>query len=152
MEHVEHLEALNERRIQARDLARAATTTGTATIISVPVTSPLAEPTYQPPKNTQPTYSGDYSCTGLEALWDEAGGSVSAAFIAAEIATAESGGNPNAISPTDDFGLWQINGSHGSLATLNPLGNARAAVAISSDGTDWSPWTTYTAGLYIGRC
>jgi hypothetical protein len=71
-----------------------------------------------------PTSSGSYSCSGLESLWKEAGGSSGTAFMAAEIAMAESGGNPNAISPTDDFGLWQINGSHGSMATLNPLGNA----------------------------
>ena len=64
----------------------------------------------------------------------------------------ESGGNPNAISPTDDFGLWQINGSHGSMATLNPAGNARSAVSISSDGRNWGPWTTYTSGAYRGKC
>jgi hypothetical protein len=85
-------------------------------------------------------------------LWVSQGGRKSAEFIAAEIATAESGGNPFAISPTDDFGLWQINASHGALATLNPVGNARAAITISDDGTDWFPWTTYTSGAYVGRC
>ena len=64
----------------------------------------------------------------------------------------ESGGNPNAISPTDDFGLWQINGSHGSMATLNPAGNARSAVSISDNGRNWGPWTTYTSGAYRGKC
>jgi cell wall-associated NlpC family hydrolase len=98
------------------------------------------------------TSGGDYSCSALEGLWEEAGGSSGAAFMAAEIATAESGGNPNAESPTDDFGLWQINGSHGSMATLNPLGNARAAVSISGDGSNWGPWTTYTSGAYQGKC
>ena len=72
--------------------------------------------------------------------------------MAAEIAMAESGGNPNAVSPTDDFGLWQINGSHGSEATLNPLGNAEAAVAISGGGSNWGAWTTFTSGAYAGRC
>ncbi len=99
-----------------------------------------------------PTSAGTYSCGGLEALWEEAGGSSGEAVMAAEIAMAESGGNPNAISPTDDFGLWQINGSHGAEATLNPLGNARAAVDISGDGSNWSPWTTYVTGAYAGRC
>jgi hypothetical protein len=93
-----------------------------------------------------------YSCAGLEQLWEQAGGSSAQAFMAAEIAMAESGGNPNAISPTDDFGLWQINGSHGSLATLNPLQNAKSAVILSGDGTNWGPWTTYHSGAYIGRC
>src|ERR1700744_573144 len=62
--------------------------------------------------HSAPTTShGSYSCFALESLWEEAGGSSGTAFMAAEIATAESGGNPNAVSPTDDFGLWQINGS-----------------------------------------
>jgi hypothetical protein len=95
---------------------------------------------------------GVYSCSGLETLWKNAGGSSGEAFTAAEIAMAESGGNPNAISPTDDFGLWQINGSHGSMATLNPAGNARSAVSISNDGRNWGPWTTYTSGAYRGKC
>ena len=95
---------------------------------------------------------GHYSCSALESLWEEAGGSSGTAFMAAEIATAESGGNPNAVSPTDDFGLWQINGSHGSMATLDPLGNAKAAISISNDGHSWGAWTTYTSGAYSGRC
>jgi len=98
------------------------------------------------------TLSGTLSCSGLERLWEEAGGNPADAFMAAEIAMAESGGNQYAHSPTDDFGYWQINGVHGSLATYDPYGNARAAVIISSDGTDWYPWTTYTSGAYVGRC
>ena len=95
---------------------------------------------------------GQYSCSGLEQLWEQAGGSPGAAVMAADIAMAESGGNPNAISPTNDFGLWQINGSNGSLATLNPFQNAKSAITLSSNGTNWSPWTTYRTGAYAGRC
>ena len=95
---------------------------------------------------------GTLSCSGLERLWDMAGGNPAHAFIAAEIAMAESGGRQYAHSPTNDFGYWQINGSHGSMATYDPLGNARAAIALSSNGTHWSPWTTYTGGAYRGRC
>jgi LysM repeat protein len=96
--------------------------------------------------------SGDYSCTDLERLWDAAGGNPGAAFMAAEIAMAESGGNPNAISPTDDYGLWQINASNGALATLNPYKNAQSAIILSGDGRNWDAWTTYTSGAYYGRC
>jgi hypothetical protein len=103
--------------------------------------------------HSAPTEShGIYSCSALESVWEEAGGSSGTAFMAAEIAKAESGGNPNAVSPTDDFGLWQINGSHGSMATLDPLGNARAAISISDGGHDWGAWTTFTSGAYSGRC
>jgi LysM repeat protein len=96
--------------------------------------------------------SGTLSCSGLEQLWESAGGSSAEAFMAAEIAEAESGGNQYALSPTDDYGYWQINASHGSMATFNALGNAKAAISISDDGTNWGPWTTYTTGAYEGRC
>lgn len=100
----------------------------------------------------QSAATGMYSCSGLEQLWEQAGGSATDAFMAAEIAEAESGGNPNAISPTADYGLWQINRSNGSLATLNPYQNARSAIILSHDGTDWDPWTTYHSGAYYGKC
>ena len=97
--------------------------------------------------------SGTLGCSGLEALWEAAGGSHAKAFMAAEIAMAESGGRQYALSPTNDYGYWQINGSHGpAMATFDPIGNAKAAIAISHDGTDWYPWTTYTSGAYAGRC
>jgi Lysozyme like domain/LysM domain len=96
---------------------------------------------------------GTLDCSGLENLWESAGGSHTEAFMAAEIAEAESGGNQYALSPTDDYGYWQINASHGpGMATFNAMGNARAAVAISDDGQDWDPWTTYTMGLFEGKC
>jgi LysM repeat protein len=95
---------------------------------------------------------GSYSCSALEQEWEAAGGSAAHAFMAAEIAMAESGGNPNAISPTDDFGLWQINGSNGALATLNAFQNAKSAIILSDDGTNWGAWTTYHSGAYYGRC
>lgn len=88
---------------------------------------------------------------GLESLWESAGGSYSAAFTAAEIAIAESGGQQYATGAAGEEGYWQINPVNGSLATYNPYGNARSAIILSDDGTNWSPWTTYTHGLYIGR-
>ena len=97
--------------------------------------------------------SGTLTCSGLESLWEAAGGSHGEAFMAAEIAMAESGGNQYALSPTNDYGYWQINGSHGpAMATFNPIGNAKAAIAISDDGSNWGAWTTYTSGAYAGRC
>jgi LysM repeat protein len=97
--------------------------------------------------------SGTLGCSGLEALWEAGGGSHAEAFTAAEIAMAESGGRQYALSPTNDYGYWQINGSHGPAeATFNPIGNAEAAIAISGNGTDWGPWTTYVTGAYEGRC
>jgi hypothetical protein len=99
-----------------------------------------------------PTAKGDYSQSQLQQLWIAAGGNPSKALIASAIAMAESGGDPNATdndsNGTIDRGLWQINSVHGAQSTYNPLQNARAAIAISSNGTNWEPWVTYQKGLY----
>jgi hypothetical protein len=102
------------------------------------------------------TEHGTLGCAGLETLWRAAGGSPSAAFTAAEIAEAESSGRQYATNAngngTTDRGYWQINSIHGSLSTFSAYGNARAAVQLSRDGADWTPWTTYQTGAYAGRC
>jgi LysM repeat protein len=120
---------------------------------------------YGPPASTTPTtqggsgvlstsasLSGTLGCAGLEELWDEAGGSAARAVMAASIAMAESSGQQYATGAAGERGYWQINPDHGSLSTYDPLGNAKAAVIISGDGTNWTPWTTYTSGAYLGRC
>ena len=100
--------------------------------------------------------AGTLSCSGLEALWESAGGSPGAAFMAAEIARAESSGRQHATDDdgngTVDRGYWQVNSIHGALSTYDPAGNARAAVQISDDGTNWSPWVTYQTDAYQGQC
>jgi LysM repeat protein len=95
---------------------------------------------------------GALSCSGLESLWASAGGSAAAAATAASIAMAESGGNQYATGTVGERGYWQINPVNGALSTYDPLGNAHAAVVMSANGTNWSPWTTFTSGLYAGRC
>jgi LysM repeat protein len=96
--------------------------------------------------------SGTLSCNGLEELWEEAGGSHAEAFMAAEIAMAESSGRQFATGPVGERGYWQIHPIHGALSTYDPLGNAKAAVIISGNGRNWTPWTTFTSGAYRGRC
>jgi LysM repeat protein len=96
--------------------------------------------------------AGTLSCTGLEQLWVNAGGSAAAEVTAASIAMAESGGNQFATGTVGERGYWQINPVNGALSTYDPYGNARAAVVMSADGANWSPWTTYTSGAYAGRC
>jgi hypothetical protein len=101
--------------------------------------------------------SGTLNCRQLETLWEKAGGNPGAAFTAAEIAMAESGGREYATdrntNGTTDRGYWQVNdGAWGALSTFAPLGNAKAAVSISGNGTNWSPWVTYDSGAYRGRC
>lgn len=101
---------------------------------------------YNAAGNVQFTYAQ------LEGIWTQAGGSSQAAPIAAAIAMAESGGNSTATDDDSngsvDRGLWQINSVHGAQSTYDVMGNARAAIAISNNGQNWSPWTTYTNGAY----
>jgi LysM repeat protein len=101
---------------------------------------------------TTTNLSGTLNCSGLEALWVKAGGSPAVEVTAASIAMAESGGNQFATGTVGERGYWQINPVNGSLSTYDPYGNARAAVIMSGNGTNWSPWTTYTSGAYAGRC
>ena len=101
--------------------------------------------------------SGTLNCPQLESLWDANGGNPAHAFIAAEVAEAESAGEQyatdNDSDGTQDRGYWQINSTHGPiLSTYNADGNARAAIIISYDGTNWSAWTTYVTGAFQGRC
>lgn len=98
------------------------------------------------------TAGGQYDRKMLEALWVKEGGNPSAQHMAAAIALAESSGNPNSENHnTDgsiDRGLWQINSVHGAQSTFNIPANTKAAISISSNGRDWSPWATYKNGAY----
>jgi hypothetical protein len=90
-----------------------------------------------------------YTFSQLEQLWTDNGGPSVFAPMAAAIALAESGGGADTVSCTNDVGLWQINPTyHPGQATFDPNGNARAAVSISNNGTNWRPWSTaYSDGL-----
>lgn len=94
-----------------------------------------------------------YSYSQLETLWINAGGPRAVAPLMAAIAMAESGGNSQAVSPTNDYGLWQINSTNfnvvpgGQSGVFNPENNAKAAVAIyHSQGLN--AWSTYRTGAY----
>jgi LysM repeat protein len=127
-------------------------------VLSVPA-DPPATMAYTPKHATRTTMltssttlSGTLGCAALEELWEQAGGSSGQAVTAASIAMAESSGQQFATGAAGERGYWQINPDHGALSTYDPLGNAKAAVAISDDGTNWTPWTTFTSGIYRGRC
>lgn len=79
---------------------------------------------------------------------------VAGARILSAIGMAESSGRLRAVNHntngTDDFGKYQINDVNGysrkQLATAAK--QAKAAKAISKNGTDFSPWVTYNTGAY----
>lgn len=69
---------------------------------------------------------------------------------ATRVATCESNMDPNAVSPTNDHGLFQINAIHRSAFSqvtgrpwaeiYNPVWNARFAKHLY-DSQGWRPWT-----------
>lgn len=96
----------------------------------------------------------NYTYGQLRDLWVRAGGRADQADMAAAVAMAESGGRNVRSKPntngTTDVGPWQINTVHGPLASLDPLTNARAAVSLSANGTNWRPWCTAWTGSCSG--
>jgi len=93
----------------------------------------------------------------LQALALSVGFPAASVPTAAAVAMAESGGNPQAvgdlnITPGGSEGLWQINlkahPSYDAARLFDPAYNAQAALAISSGGTNWNPWSTFKSGAY----
>lgn len=116
-----------------------------------------------------PGSNGRYSFDQLKQLWINYGGNPQNAAMAAAVALAESGGNPNAINKNKnsagqvtsiDYGLWQINSKYngGSPAYYDPVTNVKATIAISKNGASWRSWcSAYSdnrcgdrGGTYLG--
>jgi hypothetical protein len=97
-----------------------------------------------PAQPAAPAASGIFSFSGLEALWEKAGGP---SWAAAEMATiaerCESGGNPRAYnSSSTASGLWQILGLPFPGDPFDPETNAAMAVAKFKDaGDSYAPWS-----------
>lgn len=102
------------------------------------------------------TSSGQVTFTyaQLEGIWIAAGGNPQNAAMAAAVAMAESGGSTQATdydsNGSVDRGLWQINSVNGSQSSYDVMTNARAAVALSNNGTNWRPWCTAWNGGCCG--
>lgn len=99
-----------------------------------------------------PVVSGNYTHAQLMQLWQSVGGSAATANNAACHAIQESSGNPTATSRNPDggtnVGLWQLDTPGGKGAgysvqqLMDPVTNARVALAGSNGGRDWSAWAT----------
>jgi Lysozyme like domain len=95
--------------------------------------------------------------------WIQAGGNPQAAQMAEAIADASSGLNPNTKITNPDgsivVGLWLIPQNGSPPGSTDPLANARAAVQLSNNGTNWSQWCTawsdndcgLNGGTYLGE-
>lgn len=94
---------------------------------------------------------GTYTHASLMTLWQAAGGSASTANNAACHAMQESSGRPAVTSANPDggtnVGLWQLDtrgvGAGYTVAELSdPMTNARITVEATSDGANWSEWSS----------
>ena len=95
--------------------------------------------------------------------WIQAGGNPQAADMAAAVADAESGLNGAATRTNPDgsvgIGLWLIPQNGTPPGSTDPLANARAAVQLSQNGTDWTQWCSTWSdnncgennGTYLGQ-
>lgn len=85
--------------------------------------------------------------------WREVGGNPAYQVKMVAIAMAESGLDPDIVGPTDDWGLWQINGVHRHDSwgdwtyILEPDMNARFAIGISNNGVNVAPWAVCYANI-----
>lgn len=75
------------------------------------------------------------------------------ARMALAICMAESGCRPRAVSPTGDYGVFQVNHRWHPQYTIQQLFdykiNTQAAYLISSGGRNWNPWSTYRNRSYL---
>lgn len=94
---------------------------------------------------------GSISPQAVASYWVQAGGLPAAASLMAQIAMAESGDQPGIVQKgqpyaTTGWGLWQITPGNSvpsvgiNQALLNPLANARAAVAKFNAAGGFQPW------------
>lgn len=115
-----------------------------------------------PNTNPQPTGQG-MTYDQVENTWIKAGGNPQAAAMAAAVADSESGLNPAATRQNPDgttgVGLWLLPSNGMPPGTTDPVANARAAVQLSTNGTDWSQWCStwsdnncgVNGGTYLGE-
>ena len=121
--------------------------------VSKPITAPVhitaPVPTVQAsvvqPAPT-PIILASYTCTTYSSLFNQYNWN---SAVAMAICQAESSGNPNAVSDTDDYGLMQIHQGlelYGSQI-YNPAFNiSEAYQKYLTQG--WNAWTSYNDGVY----
>lgn len=106
--------------------------------------SPLTTTTTATNEPTNTDGSQSLTMADVENIWIQAGGNPQAAAMAAAVADASSGLNPNATETDSNgnqtVGLWLISTTGSPAGSTDPIANARAAVQLSQNGTDWSSW------------
>lgn len=97
--------------------------------------------------------SGHLSQAQIRDLWVEQHGPPSQSEIAGAVGMAESQGDPDALGPPTQYGravgVMQILGAVLPGDLRDPHVNMRNAIKKWRDARGWTPWTTYTSGLYL---
>jgi LysM domain len=110
-------------------------------IRSLPSSSPGSGHAVAPAIRSSGDLSGTLSFSGLEQLWEAAGGPDWAASSAAAVAECESGGRQYAYNPSGASGYWQILGEVVPGNVFDPMVNARNAVAkFEASGDTFAQW------------
>lgn len=104
-----------------------------------------SNPTITGAPNLNPVSTGKgLTYDQVENIWIQAGGNPQAAALAAAVADASSGFNTSASRTNPDgttsIGLWLIPQNGMPPGSTDPVANARAAVQLSHNGTDWTQW------------
>ena len=141
----------------------------TTTKISINTSTPTSTPTSTSTSTPTPATVTTTDAKGGKALlgWlQQAGLKGENLKMAWSIAMGESGGNPKAFngnSRTGDcsYGLFQINmigkmgparrkqfGLSSNDELFNPVTNIKAMMKVSSNCTNWKPWSVYKHGTY----
>lgn len=88
--------------------------------------------------------TGGLTYPQVENIWIQAGGNPQAAAMAAAVADASSGFDPSITRTNPDgttsVGLWLIPKNGQPPGSTDPMANARAAIQMSNNGTDWQQW------------
>lgn len=84
--------------------------------------------------------------------WNAGIKTASVLAVSIAIAMAESGGKSDIVNSIGATGLWQIyikmHPEYTQKQMQDPVQNAGAMYKISSAGTNWNPWETFTNGAY----
>ena len=132
-----------------------------AALIDAQQTTEAAGAASTGPAGPSPKVVGTYSLQELQTLWISQGGSPGTAFEAANVAMAESSGEPAVTSANPDggtnVGLWQLDtkgvGAGYTIEQLSdPATNCRITVMHTANGTNWSEWADAVVvnGVYVG--
>lgn len=144
---------ISQHKTPINNLGQTAAITKPAGQVHPQVTAPaqVVKPAVTLATQTAQVQTVAQGCDSYRKVFDSYAWNVNTAIA---ICKAESNGNTNAISPSQDRGLMQINAIHADMvnynlnALYNPVTNISVAYRVYlSQG--WYGWTTYKDGQYL---